>query len=159
YPRIVCERDNLPAVHVGFLFSEDHVVQFATHLMGHVWVLGVNDTTQPFYTSDHPVVRKFHVRQPDQAFAGVRPPRGDVVFPLSSRHVLVMYERTYFAPMLPRHGRAARVTPEGVEHYNGLQALRSYRQVYCESDLFEQAAGVCDRHPEVCTPERQRMEI
>ena len=26
-----------------------------------------------------------------------------------------MYERTYFAWMLPRHGRAVRITPEGVD--------------------------------------------
>ncbi len=159
YPRVVCERDNLPAVHVGYLFSEDHVVELATHLMGHIWVLGVNETIQPFYTSDHPLVKKAHVHHPGRSFAGIRSPGVEVAFPLSSRHILVMYERTYFSGMLSEHGRAVRITPEGVEHYNGLQALRSYRQVYCESDQFEQAIGVCDRHPEVCTPDRQRMDV
>jgi hypothetical protein len=159
YPRVVCERDNLPAVHVGYLFSEDRIAEYATHLMGHIWVLGVNETIQPFYTSDHPVVKKFHAQHPGEKSAGIRRPGIELAFPLSSRYILVMYDRAYFPEMLPQHGRAVRITPSGVDHYNGLQALKSYRQVYCESDQFEQAIGVCDRHPSSCTPERQRMEI
>jgi hypothetical protein len=159
YPKAVCERDNLPAVHVGYIFDEDHIVEFACDLAQHIWVVAVNNTIQPYYTSDHPVVKKSNLAAPGKSFAGIRSPGIEIAFPLSSRYLLVMLERSYFRDMEVLDGRAVRMNPFGVEHYNSLQVLRSYRQVYCEAKEFEQAEGVCRRHPEVCTPERDRLQI
>jgi hypothetical protein len=56
-------------------------------------------------------------------------------------------------------GLAVAMDPIGVEHFNALQVLKCHRQVYCETDEFEQAEGVCGRYPDACSPSRARVEI
>jgi hypothetical protein len=60
-------------------------------------VVGINDTGQPFYTSDHPVVRRANLTQGGRRLVGVRDPGIEFVFPLDSRHILLIPERAYFA--------------------------------------------------------------
>ena len=47
----------------------------------------------------------------------------------------------------------------GVEHFNTLQVMKCHRQVYCETNQFEQAEGVCRRFPEVCAQGQSRVQI
>jgi hypothetical protein len=159
YPRVVCGRDNLPAVQAGYLFNEDRVVAVADRLARHVWVVGINKTNQTFYTSDHSVVTNSHALFPSGGFAGIGSPRIEVAFPLTSRHILVMWERTYFRGVQKEDGRPVPMGAYGVEHYNKLQTLKSYRQVYCEMPQFEHTENVCRRHPEVCSPDRDRLQV
>jgi hypothetical protein len=155
----VYDAEALTSTHVSRLLDKGHLFELATHLLDYIWVFGVNVTTHPFYTSDHPVVKKAHIHKPGRSFTGVRARGIEIAFPLTSRHILTLYERTHFAHLLPLHGRVRRIDAFGVEHFNTLQVLRSNRWVYCEADQFEQAAGVCRRFPEVCDPKRKRVEV
>lgn len=158
YPKVVCDRGNLPAAHVGHMFDEDTVVALAVSLMCHVWVVGENVTSQPFYTSDHPVVKQAHAGVGGVGLTGFRSPGIEIAFPLSSRHILVLYEKSVHRQMVPCHGQAVKVNAVGVEYFNRLQVRRSCRQVYCEADQFEQAEEECARFPESCDPNRARVE-
>jgi hypothetical protein len=159
YPRAVVERDNLPAVQARHFFDEERVVKLAHILAGHVWVVGVNVSPQPYYTSDHPVARKGYAGKREGGLSGFASPGMEVAFPLTSRHLLVMLERSYFGDMRLHDGKAVVMNAYGVEHYNNLQVMRSFRQVYCQTSQFEQAEGVCRRFPEVCSPNRDRCEV
>ncbi len=154
YPEVILGRENLPALHAGFLFHEGFVGTLAGCLLKHVWVVWANRTMQPFYTSDNPVIRNAHGQ-----YSGVRSPGIEIAFPLSSQFLLVLYERSRFPQMLPFHRRAVQIDGIGVEYYNALQTLGSRRQVYCEADEFEQAEGVCRRHPEVCNETREKFDV
>ena len=140
-------------------FDEDHVVEMAAIINRHIWFVGVNETIQPYYTSDHPVVKKANREHPDRGFSGLRSPGIEIAFPLDSRHILVMLERSHFRQMEKFDGYAVSMDPFGVEHFNALQVLKCHRQVYCEADQFEQAEGVCRRHPDACSPARPRVQI
>jgi hypothetical protein len=159
YPRVEYNRELLPVVQAQRIFDEDLVVEMAAMINRHIWFIGTNDTIQPFYTSDHPVVKKANVQRPGRSFNGLRSPGIEIAFPLSSRHILVMVERSYFHAMASLDGRAMPMDPIGVEHFNSLQVLKSRRQVFCEADKFEQALGVCRRFPEVCAPDRPKVEV
>ena len=74
-------------------------------------------------------------------------------------HILVMLERSYFRNMAWADGKARGMDAFGVEHFHSLQVLKCHRQVLCEADQFEQALGVCRRHPEACAPDRPRVEV
>jgi hypothetical protein len=118
-------------------------------------VLWENLTRQPLYTSDHPVVTKAYLPVPGRSFTGLRSPGIEVAFPLSSRHLLAMYERTHFFRMAPHHERVLLLTAVDVDHYNALQVRQSHRQVYCEKDEFDQARGSAPGSPRCAPPTGQ----
>jgi hypothetical protein len=149
----------IPVLHAQRFFDEDLVVELAAIINQHIWFVGVNPTIQPYYTSDHPVVKKANREQPGRSFTGLRSPGIEISFPLSSRHILVMLERSHFQHIAKFDGRAQVMDPIGVEHFNALQVMRCQRQVYCETNQFEQAESVCRRFPEVCVLDRSWVQI
>jgi hypothetical protein len=70
-----------------------------------------------------------------------------------------MLDPRMFRDMAKMDGRLQPLDPHDIEHFNTLQVRGSFRQVYCEKDEFDQARGVCRRHPECCDPNRSRVEI
>jgi hypothetical protein len=159
YPSVEFDKRFLPVFHAQQFFDEDEVVELAAILNRHIWFVGLNRTIQPYYTSDHPVVKKANCHHPRQSFNGLRSPGIEIAFPLSSRHILVMLERSHFRKLERLDGGAFPMDAFGVEHFNCLQVMKSHRQVYCESDQFEQAEGVCRRHPEMCEPGRPMVQV
>jgi hypothetical protein len=159
YPRVEYNQQLLPIVHAQQIFDEDQVVELATILNQHIWFVGINRTIQPYYTSDHPVAKKANLHHSGRSFNGLRSRAIEIAFPLSSRHILVMLERSYFRKMEHLDGLAVSMDPVGIEHFNSLQVMKCHRQVYCEADQFEQAQGVCQRHPEMCMPNRPRVQV
>lgn len=148
----------LPVLQARSFFDEDHIVEMAAILNRHIWFIGINKTIQPFYTSDHPFVKKANRHHPGRSFTGLRSPGIEIAFPLDSRHLLVMLERTHFRSMEKFDGLARPMDPFGVCHFNELQVLKCHRQVYCQEDKFEQAMGVCIRYPEACAVDRTRVQ-
>jgi Protein of unknown function (DUF4238) len=141
------------------ILSEEHICKVASSLDKHIWVFGINETIQPFYTSDHPVVRSGHCNAGGIELTGFKAPGNEVVYPLNSRCALYMLDPRYFRHMQVMDGRTNRLDPHDVEYYNALQVRRCFRQVYCERDEFDQARGVCKRYPECCDPNRSRVKI
>jgi Protein of unknown function (DUF4238) len=144
---------------VRLFLNEDQMVQIGNILNSHIWIFGVNRSIQPLYTSDHPVAKNAHCRKGGIELTGLLAPGIEIAFPLSSRCVLYMLERTHFHRMVKRDGRAQLIDAFDVEHFNALQVRRSFRQVFCEKNEFEQAQGVCKRFPECCDPMRSRVEV
>lgn len=63
-----------------------------------IWVVGVNQTNQPFFTSENPVVRYGHAEENGgRSFQGVFSPGMEIVFPLTSKLILTLVERHSFA--------------------------------------------------------------
>jgi hypothetical protein len=121
--------------------------------------VAINETPHPFYTSDNPVEKRANVQRPGRSLNGLRSPGIEIGFPLSSRHALVMLERTYFHMMAWLDGLARGMDAVGVERLNKTQVMKAQRHVFCESDSFAFADAVCVEHPEVCSPDRERVEV
>ena len=154
------DRNLLPIDHTIALYNSNRIEETALLLFQHIWIVGINRTMQPFYTSDNPVVRKAHVVRPGRSFVGFKAPGVEIAFPLTSTHILVMYERKYH---WNKHGRfengVVGVSPFQVDYFNALQVKQSYRQIFCGKNEFEQARGVCKRFPDVCNPNRERVKV
>jgi hypothetical protein len=159
FPRIEYNQEVLPIIQAQHIFDEDLIVEFASMINRHIWFIGINKTIQPYYTSDHPVVQKANVQISGRSFNGLRSPGIEIAFPLSSRHILVLLERSYFQRMAWADGKVMKMDPIGVDYFNSLQVQKSHRQVFCEVNEFEQALGVCRRYPEVCSPDRPKMRV
>jgi hypothetical protein len=140
--------------HVKHVFNPDFLVPFIKALRNHIWIVGENETSQYFCTSDVPIVKKAHGRT-----AGVESKGIEIAFPLTPKHILIMKERRFFKTIKNLDCRCKALDKNEVSYYNGLQVLRSYQQIYCPSDSFSQAKTICLNHPEICTPERERISF
>ena len=56
YPIAEVKETSVSAMHGQFFFNQERWEQVAAGLINKIWMLAVNDTGRPLYTSDHPVV-------------------------------------------------------------------------------------------------------
>ena len=145
--------------HAQFLFSPILREAIFQTLSKHIWMVGINRTTQPLYTSDTPVVRKAHIKDLYKSYAGLGSLGIEIAFPISPKYVLILCERTAFLHYAQRDCGSLSLNSDNVTHYNSLQVLQSYRQVYCSSHKFDLVEQICNEHPDVCTPNKKRFEI
>lgn len=142
-----------------FMFSPHTREIFIGALCQHIWFVGVNDTEQPFYTSDNPVVRRGHYHDPCRNFSGLASPGIEIALPLSPRCILVLCERTAFRHYRKLDCKSVSLNSENVSYYNSLQISQSHRQIYCSSEEFDLAKRICNEHPEICVANRDRLQV
>lgn len=156
---VTFDRRFLPIAQAKPIYDENLIVQLSGIILRHIWYIALNRSMQAFYTSDHPVVMKEHVFQQGRSFAGFRSPGIVIAFPLSSRHALVMLERTHHSNVTSRHRRAVVVDALEVDRLNEMQVLGCHRQVYCEADQFDGARHIRKMRPDTCVLDRPLMEV
>lgn len=147
--------------HAKHIFDPNNLNGFVNVLSNYVWVLGVNTTSKPFYTSDNPVVLRSNVKNPFFG-SGYFSYGAEISFPLSSKVMLTLFESNYFKTERDTSidGKAIKIDDDKlVSSYNSLQVLQSYRQVYCRDGDFSFAEEVCKKYPEVCSEKRERIKI
>ena len=139
------EMAKLPQIQSMRSFSTMHnLMQILTN---HIWVVGVNQTTQPFYTSDNPVAMWPHKQHPVLSYSGQQSEGIEIAFPLNSRYILAMLERTFHANLEALDCDSMPINNDGVTYYNGLQVASSYRWVCCQTDSFGPAKRVLKESP------------
>jgi len=134
----------------------------ANALRKHIWLVGVNQAERPLYTSDHPVVRRAHKKDPYQirSYAGLASEGIEIALPMTPKYILILCERTFHKHLATKDGGLMLLdNHEYIKYYNSLQVAQSYRQVYCPSDNFHLAKEMCKTHPELCEPGRARVLV
>lgn len=153
------------ALQYDFIWSSGQVPAIAVDLFFYIWRIGVNQTDLPLITSDTPVSTFLHdalrevVREEEtesekdivrRTIVGNRSLYGlEIIYPVTSEVVLLMYHPVYFKRLWPLQGRRFALTREAVLHYNTLQFLDSERQVFARADIFgavrDHASGYTER--------------
>lgn len=151
-------KDDAKMFHLQSLFDPEFVNSIAGILNSHIWVIAVNETNQPLYTSDHPVVKKGHIESQLRSFEGFGSIGIEITLPLSPRHILLIYERTFFKEIEKMDRRTTSLTEENVTYYNSLQVLQSYRQIYCSEKEFDLAEDMCSKNPKLNSPKKNRIQ-
>ena len=150
----------VPLQHADFIFNGSFVERVMPVLLGHIWLIAQNDTSQPLFTSDAPVILYPHVSHPLYGGSGFASRGVEILFPLSSRYVLVLRERSYFATLGgATDGTLLRLRLESVAFYNGFQICESYRQIYSSEDRFDQVRELIEQFPAICDRERPRFSV
>jgi hypothetical protein len=153
------DKKNASELHTQSLFDREFLTVVSEALYRHIWMVGINETAQPLYTSDHPVVKRAHVTHPVRSFSGVASKGIEIAYPLSTTRLLLMYERTYFEKHKGMNCKTISLTDDNVTYYNSLQVYQSYRQVYCPANSFALAEQICRESPDVCSPGRDRIQV
>jgi len=144
--------ERLSVIHAKFIL--DHYEQAAQILNNHIWIIGVNDTGQPLFTSDHPVVRHPYLSSGGIASEGI-----EIAFPINNKAILIMREKRHFQRFANQDNKLFPLTLEDVEHYNRLQIYNSNRFVFCGDECFDLVKLVCEQQPEFCSEDRSRIQI
>lgn len=166
-------------LHAELMWDPDFVCRIAAILYHRLWVVGVNDTTIPLYTSDTPVVLQAHKQRenfmPDPSkgpsfskaidivIDSNRPSINDegveLVFPLSPKCALIILENEHFKYLEKNQGKRYSLQPTDVIRLNSLQVLESNRQIYSVSSDFGLAEELCNDHPNTCLRNKDRVKI
>jgi len=149
----------VPLQHAMTMFNPDMLNSMTQILASHIWFIGVNGTPKPFYTSDHPVVKRGHYEDPLQSYGGIASPGIEIAFPITPNYVLVLCERQAFQMYEKRENKCVILNKDNVAYYNSLQVAQSYRQIYSPKDDFTAARQMCKKFPEIREQDRPRIQV
>jgi hypothetical protein len=152
-------KDFLPIQQAQMIFSPDMQERLTSTFYEHIWMIGVNSTAQPFYTSDMPVVKRGHVKDPYKSYQGFGASGIEIAFPITPKYILILCDREAFEGGAIQDGRRMKLGKQDVSYYNSLQVFQSYRQVFCSEEKFDFAEQICREHPEVCDFNRDRVQV
>ncbi|MFR9709677.1 DUF4238 domain-containing protein [Paenibacillus sp. MB22_1] len=129
-------------------------------LMNHIWVVFVNLTDLPIYTSDTPIVK--HANKDDKfiSYGGYASEGIEIHYPLNSKFVLTLMDRRYFKDMEALENCFLPLdNVENIKYLNGLQISHAYRQVFCAEDKFDMAFDYCKQYPDACEEAKNRVSV
>jgi hypothetical protein len=156
-PTFVLGEKTLPALHAQQMLDPDMIWKMGRSLERHLLIIGINNTNNHFYTSDHPVVRNPNCRDNVRPFVGFNDPGVEFAFPLDNKHILLILERNFFKDLRKYDAHAMPMTADQVRKYNRLQVRRSCQRVFCINDDFGLARDQCAAEPAICDPNRPRV--
>jgi hypothetical protein len=145
-------KDCLSVVHAKFILT--YYDKVANIFNNHIWTIGINNTEQPLFTSDNPVVRHSHLSSSGIASEGI-----EIVCPLDGKLILIMKDKLFFNEYIDRNNRLISLTSDDVDYYNSLQLYNSNRQIFCSQNMFKLAREICQQKPEVCSQNINRLQI
>lgn len=135
--------------HSAMILDPELAVNLAETLVGHVWVMRVNKTEVPFFTSDEPVVRIPHKRDKFLSYSGFASKGIEIAFPISSSLLLCMFDKDSYGHIFRDRQFYEMVDTEEVKYYNMHQVVNSYRCVFAVNNDFAEAKEYCEANPEL----------
>ena len=127
----------LKLIHGKMIFNHKEVTETAHIFANHVWVLLLNKTPQPFYTSDNPIGTIQHIKHPFLSMSGIACKGVEVFFPISPKLMLVMYAREFHLDMIKYHRRIVEIDDINIiKGYNAKSVINSQRCTYSSINDF-----------------------
>lgn len=154
-PRVEMKHDVI--AHLKVMFDPQIVAPICEMLGVNIWLIGLNKTGTPLYTSDTPIVKCNHVKH--KYAAGWDGPGVEIIFPITPNHALILLDRQMFADNLPNDGRWVALTKADIIRFNELQIISSHRQVFSSTGDFALVEAMCKERPELCSARDDRVTI
>lgn len=124
-----------------------------------IWIVGVNETEMPLWTSDAPVITKSHSDKGKTWREKTLLSGAERQFALSPKYLLILFMRKFAKHLENKEGAIIRLTERQVMEHNILLVAQCTRQVYSPSLDFTVAERFCRDNPELCDPSRKRVKI
>lgn len=128
-------------------FIKKSTNEFSKRIMKLKWLLVINNTNLPFWTSDHPLTRENKLKQkPGFSNLGLACRGIQVHLPISSKFTISFIDPNEFS-ILPENFDL--FDEEGVRYDNFLQVYNSQRYIYSDVNDFLLAKQILYVHPEL----------
>ncbi len=142
--------------HRQLVVSPGHINNMSQPLLDHIWIVGANDTGQPLYSSDNPVIAAAHNEVPPIDSGRLAAEGIEIQWPISPKYILLLYNGQRRAESKADDGRVVQMNSDDVLYFNCVQVAGCWRCVYVNDGDFSIADEVCSAHPEICSPDRYR---
>lgn len=156
---IAYDPDKTQFLHKFHYLQPETIRRFAEIFYRHIWYVGVNETANPLYTSDNPVVKHAHMKDDWRGNNGIASPGIEIVIPITPKYLFILLDRIYFKHAEARENTLRSLSHDNILRYNSLQVDQSTRQVFSISDNFELALTICKEEPEICDPNRELWDV
>ncbi len=151
---------NEALAHAKDILNEKRAKECIPTFIGRYWIIVENKTQMPFYTSDHPFTRIAHKINPLLSNAGIRSEGIEIAFPISSKFIIILLEKSFFKKYEKYHQKKIIFNDiENINFYNWLQIKDSYRQVYCETECFQLVKKSLTISPYLFDIDRPRIKV
>lgn len=141
--------DFIKLQHSLMILDPEAALHLAEILVEHIWVMCVNKTDVPFYTSDDPVVKIPHKKDRFISHAGFASEGIEIAFPVSPSLLLCMFDAKTYGSIYKDRQFYVMSDAEEVTYYNLYQVAHSYRCVFAVGNDFDVAKKYCEKHPEL----------
>lgn len=156
--KVSVDKDFVKLQHSSMILDPDMTIQIAETLYKHIWVVYVNKTNHPFYTSDDPVARIPHKHDKYMSYSGLSSEGIEIVFPISPNLLLAMYDTKTFSSYFSDRKFIAVDRKDLVDYFNQAQVYNSYRCIFSQKDNFDLATQICKENP-IFREQRNRIEV
>lgn len=137
---------------LGILLDENKTSSIANIFLNHIWVMKVNKTDTPFYTSDHPIVTIPHKTDQNMSYGGFSSEGVEIAYPISPNLLIAIYESKWHSKSHKDRAFEAITHREEVEYYNQNQVAHCFRCVFSQKKNFELAEELCKKYPAIRDP-------
>lgn len=140
--------------HAKFMLDFEKLIEYTQVFLHHIWVVYINRTAVPFWTSDAPIALNA-MRDGWKGGKGIASKGIEIILPLSDKVALGMYDREKYGSLLCGLSRKDdRIYMEltdvdKVNQFNQLQVIECYRCVYSSDNDFGMAEEMCAQNPEL----------
>ena len=144
--------------HTRLLLDESMMDKITLSLYKKLWVILENNTEMPFLTSDHPVAKYGHLGNEIRSMSGFNSKGVEISFPLSPKYLLSIIDEGYASFMHNLDDKIIQANEQNILHYNSLQIIHSYNQIYSNVNSFNLAKEILDEEPLLKEPDRSRIK-
>lgn len=135
--------------HSSLILDEEMAIEMAETLCNHIWVMYVNKTEYPFYTSDNPIATIPHKHDKFMSYGGLKSEGVEIVFPISPKLLLAMYEKTSYDKLFSDRQFYVLASKDQIDYFNCMQVYHSYRCIFSGKSNFELAEKMCKEKPQL----------
>ena len=152
------DKDSIRLQHGNMMLDENVIMDTIHTLLNHYWVLVLNETSSPFFTSDNPLAKCPHKYDGLMSYSGIGSVGIELFFPLSPKIAIGMYEKSYHTEMRPYDRRFLKIiTPYFIDIYNINMMRCSIRSVISPNDDFAAITSAIKKDPRLA--ERKGVEL
>ena len=152
-------KDQKKLMHLKNLADFEFIHKLSEYLCAKKWFIGVNQTKEPFFTSDNPLIKKAH---DDSILGGIGyiSHKTEFAIPLSSKYILIMLcpiQLKNLTNLTHKNCLVQDLDENNVSYYNHLQVALSYNYIFSETNKFEMMDKYLKATPEAADPFRKRV--
>ena len=131
------KNEDLPFVQGRMLLNNERLHEIATAYYSLTWVLLVNKTDHPLFTSDNPISRIAHIQNDLYPMVGIMSRGIEIYFPLSPDLLLLMYDGEYHKYSAGKDRSIGVIESDDIiRYYNEGTVLQSERWVVSNTNDF-----------------------
>lgn len=137
-------RNSVKYIHENIFTNKNEIKKIIKRYKSFIWILGINKTRSPFFTTDNPITNRPHKFNEYISMSGLMSEGIEVFFPLSPELILIMFDNQYHSSLKKYNRKCYYMNSTEVRSYNAQSCLFSERFIYSINDDFSVINDILD---------------